>query len=210
MTVGLKSKEISDSLLTSITPRLESAGFIRYKPKQFIKLNDDVLLFIQVYAAQNDIYIWYSSYPLCQNDIWLGSGVAAGRFPEEEGKLRADNAEVLKQSIEYVENGLINVFSFLDRRSTMEGISLSIPDNEKVFLLLVKAFCLSSLGRNEEAKRLLMMFIDSGLDLGESRNGAQKLLASISNGTSNDLLEENKRNNIKSLKLVKYFKHREA
>jgi hypothetical protein len=205
MVNSLKAKDIGDSLYESIIPSLESVGFKTYKPKQLIKLNYNVLQYFKLFPNKNDIYLWCAAYPLIQNDIWLGSGVVAERFPEVEGELKVSDSASLKKGVEYVVNRLPDVINFFEDRSTLEGIEKLIPSNAKVFPLLVKGFCLSSLRKDDEARVFLTKFIDSGIDLGESRSGAEKLLASISEGNSKELLEENRINNIKKLRLKKFL-----
>lgn len=205
MAESLKAKDIGNALLESIYPALESEGFKSYKPKQLVKLNDDVLLYFQLFPNKNDIYLWCVAYPLSHNDIWFGSGVVAERFPEDEGALKVSDSNSLKRVVDCVVNRLPDVIKFFEDRSTLEGIENSIPSDAKVFPLLVKGFCLSSLGRSDEARLFLTKFIDSGIGLGESRSGAEKLLTSISEGNSRELLEENRINNIKKLRLKKYI-----
>jgi len=205
MSGGLKANDIANALLVSLSPLLESEGFKKYKPKQFVKLNEDVLLHVQIFPNKNDVYLWCAAHPLCQNNISLGSGIVAERFPEKEGFLKVDGQDSLDGVIEYMINRLPDLFQFLNDRFTMEGIEKSISDNAKAFPLLVKGFCLSSLGRYESSQAFIMKFINSGLDIGESRSGAKQLLNSLSEGRTKEVLEENRSNNIKKLRLNKYI-----
>jgi len=205
MSDSLKAKDIADALLVSVSPLLESEGFKEYKPKQLIKLNENVLLHVQLFPNKNDVYLWCAAHPLCQNNISLGSGVVAERLPEEEGVLKVNSQDSLDGVVEYLINRLPDLLQFLNDRFTIEGIEKSISNNAKVFPLLAKGFCLSSLGNNESAQSFIMKFMDSGLDLGESRSGAKQLLTSISEGSTKELLKENRNNNIKKLRLKKYI-----
>lgn len=205
MTERPKEKDIADAILEPISAALQHLGFKQYKPKQFVKPKEDVLLFFQLFPNKNNVYLWCAVYPLCQNDIWFGAGAVAERFPEMEGALKVVDSDSLSRAVNSIANKLPDIIQYLDNRSTLEKLEKSIPNDAKAFPLLVKAFCLSGLGYNDEAKPFLKKFIDSGVDLRESRSGAEKLLASINAGDSSEILEENRANNIKKLRLKKFI-----
>lgn len=205
MPTNLKAKDIANMIILSLAPKIESEGFQSYKAKQFVKMNDEVLLYINFLPYKNDIHIWYSVYPLCEHEIWLGAGVVADRFPKNEGGLKANTEEEIKIVLGELDKGLTDVFEFFRGRLNIHNIEKSISETEKVFSLLVKGVCLAYLGKPQEAKLFIDKFIDSGMRGGESRSGAEKLLAALADGTYQKLLEANKAANIKKLRLKKFL-----
>lgn len=115
MTKSLKPKDVESVLLGVLADGIASSGFIQYKSKQYIKVVDEVLLFIQPFFNKNDTYIWYSAYPLIQNDINLGMGVIANRFPLEEGSLVISDVDNLSSLEESLLQGLSVAISFLEK-----------------------------------------------------------------------------------------------
>jgi hypothetical protein len=202
----MKSKEINDLLLLELTPMLEAKGYEEYKSKQFIKVNNEVLMYIKLFGNKNDLYIWFSSYPLCMNDLWFGSGIIAGRFPMEEKSLRADNDESLKTSINKLKEGLVDIINFQEDRDNIDALEKLIPNDSNIGELLVKGFCLAAQRKYTEAANFINGFMSLGIHAGDTRKGVEELLASFQNGTTQDLLNNNKIKNIKKLGLRKYIK----
>lgn len=203
--MNLKAKDISEALLSSLIHVLDSEGFRKYKSNQFIKISDDTILFCQLFSHKNDVRLWCASYPLCQNNIWFGVAYISKRFPEKEGILKVSDLESLETIKDYfgsIEQKLIEYFKTI---SSLDSLVANIHMESKGFNQLVRGFCLSAIGRNSEAKICIQKFLDSGLDLGETRNGAKELLKAIDNGSQNELFERNRQENIKKLRLKKFL-----
>lgn len=86
----------------------------------------------------------------------------------------------------------------------MSKLQESISCDAKPYQLFVKGVCLASQGRQSECKKCFDVFLGLGLNFGESRAGAEKILASFADGSIEALLADNKANNIKKLRLKKY------
>ncbi|MCP4976199.1 MAG: hypothetical protein GY931_08565 [Maribacter sp.] len=199
-------KELSNVLELRLTKTIEESGYNNYKPKQFIKVNNEVLMVIRLFFSKADIYIWHALYPLCENDLSLGSGTIAGRFPIEENTLNIQEFENFDISAKCLDEGLHDIIQFQKNRSTVSQIERSIPSNAKPLPLFVKGFCLAAQGKYQESKRFIDSFMMFGLNFGESKKGAERLLASFLDGSTESLLENNKASNIKKLRLKKYLK----
>ena len=205
MSDKFSAKEISDITMTHVRPILELNGFRHYKGKSFVKVSGDILFLIGLYPYKKDYYIWYAVYPLCEYKIWLGSASIAGRFPSKNEPIKVETKADLQKSLEIVKSYFPRIFEFFSHRSNIEKLESAITDNDKVFPLLVKGICLAYLDKPEEAKLYLQKFLDSGFFGGDCREGAEKLMAAISDGSYREFLEINKNDNIKKLRLKKFL-----
>ena len=71
------------------TDVLQKNGFSAMKPHQFLRLQNEILSVVSFEGRKNDLYIWFSIYPLAMPDIWFstGYGRSCGRRPIEEKSL---------------------------------------------------------------------------------------------------------------------------
>jgi len=201
----IKAKEIADIVMAEFTPRIEAQGFQSYKGKQFVKVNDELLCLVELHPGKSDFYLWYAIYPLCDYKVWLGSASVCGRYPEEDGGIKVNTKDDLNAAISGLNSQIQTAFDFFKSRSSIVGLEKNISSDAKLFPLLTKGYCLASLGQIEKAKTCIKPFLDSGLRGGDAREGAELLMAAFDDGTYKELLEKNRADNIKKLRLKKFM-----
>ena len=201
----LKAKEIADIVMAEFTPRIEAQGFQSYKGKKFIKVNDELLCLVELNPGKSDFYLWYAIYPLCDYKIWLGSASVSGRYPKEDGGVKVTTEDELNAAISGLDSQIQIAFDFFNSRSSIVNLEKNISADAKLFPLLTKGYCLASLGQIEKAKACIKPFLDSGLRGGDAREGSELLMAAFEDGTYKELLEKNKADNIKKLRLKKFI-----
>lgn len=201
----LKAKEIADIVMSEFTPRIEAQGFQSYQGKKFIKVTDELLCLVELNPGKSDFYLWYAIYPLCDYKIWLGSAVICGRYPEEHNGLKVNTADDLNAAISGLDSQMQVAFDFFESRSSIVSLEKSIPADAKIGPLIVKGYCQAILGHAEEAKVYLKPFLDSGIRGGDTQEGVELLMKAFEDGTYKELLEKNKADNIKKLRLKKFM-----
>lgn len=205
MSETLTAREIKDISVSKLTPILSEMGFDTYKGSKFVRIKNDILNLIELFPSKSDFYVWYAVYPLCEYRIWLGSASIAFRYPAEERPIKVSTREDTNDAINRVIQHLPSISSYFEERASISNLEKSISDDDLLFPLLVKAYCLASLGETGKASILLKSFLDSGLRGGESREGADKLMVSIKNGSYREVLDRNKDENVKKLRLGKFI-----
>lgn len=201
----MKAKDISDRLIPSLEAILESSGYRKYKQRKYLKVVNNILMYIEIVCSRKDLHVWHALYPLFENDIDFGSGAIAGRFPLEERQLKVESEDQFVTIASSLSVELQNAINFQSHRDTVEALEGSIQSSDKALPRFIKGFCLAEQGNFEEAKHNLMPLLDLGLNFGESRKGGLELMESFDSGNTKDLLNTNKNNNIKRLGLSKFI-----
>jgi hypothetical protein len=201
----MNSKEFYNRYLSVIENAVKDYGYSAYKSKQFVKIsNGEVFHNIELCFSKNDIYIWYATYSLYEYCIDLGSGALAGRFPSEEGGLKVSDIINDEKIEDLLRKYIKQTASSQELYSSSSNIISSIPDGSKALPLLTKAYCLAHLGDLKSSKVLLNSFISLGLNFGGAKAGAEELVTAIDENRADDILNQNRENNIKKLRLKKY------
>lgn len=200
-------KSIADEILEAFSPELEKGEFRYYKPKQYIKIKEGLVFFIELNLTKSDPNIWVAVYPLCEPNLWLGSAIVAKRFPGNEGDLKTDSDEQGRLTKETLFRSLSDVFDFFNKNKTIEDLHNNMLVNDNLGSCLVRGICLAAMGDLDGAKTLLNKVYLSGVGLIGQRDGVENLLKSMALGHEGcqDFLRNSQEENIKKLRLKKYI-----
>lgn len=201
----MKVKEISEKILPHLDNIFTSNGYKKYKQGQYLKIENDIVMYVALICHSKDLRMWHSIYPLFENEFNFGRGSISDRYPPIENTLQVTPETNFTSLIAQLEAGLKNIMDFQNHRSSITLLDNSILSSDKALPLMVKGICLAELGEYSQASVHLSALIDTGLNFGESRKGALLLIESFEKGNTRALLDSNKCENIKRLKLKKCF-----
>lgn len=185
---------------------LSEHGFREYKKKQYILIKEDVVFYLTFQGSKKDIYIWYSIYPLCMPKIRLGVGWGncSGRIPEAENELSIkDDTEIINAST-YLKVNVENTFLPLVSKIT------SIKDIANMYIAGYPAgISYLAMGDFNKGIKLLNDYKDFKESFGSNvliEDGVLDFINNASPDNIESMLEKERQQNIKKLRLRKYIK----
>ena len=165
-----------------------------------------MIFYLTFQGRKKDIYIWYSIYPLCMPQIWLsvGWGNCSGRIPEMENELSIkDDSEILKASTcikEKIENSFLPLVSKI----------ASIKDITNMYIAGYPAgISYLAMGDFNKGIKLLNDYKDFKESFGSNvliEDGVLEFINNASPDNIESMLEKERQQNIKKLRLRKYIK----
>ena len=184
---------------------LEQVGFFEYKKRQYICVRSDMIFYVSFQGRKKDIYIWYAIYPLSLPNICFGSGFGkcSGRIPKNENEISISSEN--DASITASKLNEILITELIPKFRSIKSIS-DIADD---FLpWYPSAFAYFAMGNYEKGMLLLKDYAEFKNGLSEYSMVEEEVELFMNNATPesiNSLLENERQNNIKKLKLRKYL-----
>lgn len=186
---------------------LVEKGYKKHKASSLLYVRDDILFTLSPQGVKNDINIWYAIFPLALPNLWINMGwsPAAGSFPKN-GSFPNNQGEIDSLMIDEIKS---NIFPFFSQCKSLKSLE-QLYSQGNIKAQYPRIFALLSIKEYIKAQALIdkviYEFKDRGIGTIELET-LKKFSSLKDQSTIDDLLEEERKKNIKKYSLARHIQN---